>query len=576
MYLTSALTLPSFIRGFHKSELIGKLSVFYLAGLFAFMWFVRYRDYISLGDDVAVLSATVEGGIVAWFKEGFAHYFDSYPEWFSRGNDFMRPTGNAIIYLHHLLFSTNYPIYFLYFFAFQYLSVSIFILILKEMGVRGTGLLVLGALMLVNPSFINDGLLMVACQFDVIAALLTLAAFYFVASDKYAAALVALTLAVFTKESALFAPLAAACSILVRGRNPLWALAMLGVLGLWTVLRLGAFGDVSGGTYAVPDSSVGYAINALKGFLIWPTGIVPGRFVKEFLTGQLDFSLWNVVWGLITVVNIALWIAIAAISWQAARRFAQRPLAPGRQLDIILLIWTIGALSFGVLLGPISRYGAIIYPFVLLMVGRFFFTRQRQPKTTAGLVAAVGALTALISVIDYTNLSGDRQISVNLQKALYKALRQLPQDGRQVYIVNAPSQFFSAPKFFRRAWKLDVDVSYISQFEGCVSIDPAPRTAESSFQGRTLHVRVPDCAIFYFQGASRPMLAQAVSGKLARPSIGSYFFPDGNVLGKRTLSTKSDQLLIDFGRELIVELSDPTTTILSYNWGSQSYEILAP
>src|SRR5260221_3998312 len=70
-------------------------------------------------------------------------------------------------------------------------------------------------LYLLNPAFVNDGLTELPFQFDVLAAQFALGAFLALWLERNGLAIVLLTLAMFTKETAAFAPIAAAISILL-------------------------------------------------------------------------------------------------------------------------------------------------------------------------------------------------------------------------------------------------------------------------------------------------------------------------------------------------------------------------
>src|SRR5262249_43098494 len=130
-------------------------------------------------------------------------------------------------------------------------------------------------LFLINPSFINYGTILLSFQLDVFASIFLLAAFFALWKAQNLVALLMLTLAVFTKES-LFAPIAAAITVIVWRRHLFVASVMLVPLVLWLVHRIAIFGSLGAGNYSVPNGMRGAAIGLLKGIVVWPTGVIPG------------------------------------------------------------------------------------------------------------------------------------------------------------------------------------------------------------------------------------------------------------------------------------------------------------
>ena len=88
------------------------------------------------------------------------------------------------------------------------------------------------------------------------------------------------------------------------------------------------------------------------------------------------------------VANIGLWVFLCYAALAAARRQIDAP--ERAELATGLLVWTLGALSFGVLAGYLARYGGSIYPFLYLFLAALFFSpAYRVPRWVVASVLLV-------------------------------------------------------------------------------------------------------------------------------------------------------------------------------------------
>ncbi len=102
------------------------------------------------------------------------------------------------------------------------------------------------------------------------------------------------------------------------------------------------------------------------------------------------------------------------------------------------------------------------------------------------------------------------------EKALLTGLRSLPQDGRAVLVVDAPTML-SAPRFLAKEWNLDLHIAFLSQFRGC----PRARRKDEEYalSPMSLSVEIPSCASYVFAGVPDDIQSKAAAGILLRPGI---------------------------------------------------------
>src|ERR1700734_3529581 len=204
--------------GIPKSERIAKsfpaillvllVPTFVLLAIYCFH-FSFYRAYFPYADDPALLHAS-GGNATKWFTDGYSKYFVVYPEWNVPRTDFLRPGVNLIVRLNETFFGNHYFLYFASFFLAQFLICALIVCLARRMGVKEQWLFFAGLLGAINPAFIGEGLYNISFQFDIWSGLFAVAALYLILRQWYGLAVVSLTLAVFTKEPALYAPVAAA------------------------------------------------------------------------------------------------------------------------------------------------------------------------------------------------------------------------------------------------------------------------------------------------------------------------------------------------------------------------------
>jgi hypothetical protein len=532
-----------------------------LLGLFAYYGVVVYRGYLLRGDEPAFVSATLESP-ASWFTQGYLNYFLIYPEWESHHTSLLlKPVTNAVGYLNDALFGSTYALHFAVYFVFQFLGLLIFVRLLRELAVPPLPAGIMSLLFLFNPAFMSDGMVCLACHFDVLAGVFALAAFLALWRHRYGVALAALMFAVFTKESAVYAPVAAALTLVIWRKPPLKSALMLLPLPVWALARFLAYGDVldTGGTARLGQIEAGLSI--------WPTGLVGPQFLNQIGLSLLS-NRAQLLSAIFFVANIGLWIFLFYAVLATARRHIDAP--ERAELTTGLLIWTLGALAFGVLAGYLPRYGGSIYPFMYLFLAALFFSPgYRVPRWVAACVLLTFGAATFVQSARSVRLAFAWHSIIAPERALHDALAALPQDGRVVYVVNAPPALASAPRHISRAWSLNVNLVIVNQFNGCTASSDSGSTEFFDIRPDLIAIRIPDCASFNFRNAGLDPLHAESGLSIYRSAIGTYTFPGGQVApGAETL---------DAGRTLTLQLESPASsgTFLGYNWQSGHYGVIS-
>lgn len=501
-------------------------------------YFGIYKSYFPYGDDPAVLHASSKMS-AAWITEGFSRYFIVYPEWNNSFTNFMRPVVNLLMWLEQAAFGHHYSLYFATYFAAQYALCVFTILVAKHLGASQRGLYAVGIATALSPAFIGEGLYSIVFHFDTWCGLFTVASLYLVLRGRYALAVIAMTAAVFTKESALYAPIAAALTVFLLTRHKVFSASMLTPILLWIAARKFVF---KGGSSPLPASWVSTLI---KGIMVWPTGVFDEHTVRRVLIHHaLDIP--NL---LLLVSNVFLWVFIitVAVRYRSIRVHC-------------LLIWVFGALSFGVLIAQDKRFGGSIYPLELVLCSVAFCTLPRLSTYAMSALSASFVWSAWMSFH-----IAPPMVSM---KPLISALHV--QTADVVYVLDSPSSFSSPDEIAKEAG-IKATLIILNQVHGC-AIAPSTRPRVHKIKaGLNLNAVLPMCAQYEFDGIEPSLISQGFKGSLARGKYASYNFPTGHVT-ERAIGT-SRITNIDMGKilNLTVYPDSRSYVILYYDWNTGSF-----
>src|SRR5262245_25561895 len=196
--------------------------------VFGLLWILDtpYRElYVPNSIDIPVLA---DGLLLApgahwqdWFTRGYSNYWDVYPEWpLGKMMGFARPVLQLVIYLAHFALGRNWELYqIISHFAVAGVAAVAFLIARTALGLR-TGLSLLAAvLVLLSPPVLDCVLIVLGNSHESLTTLLVACAFLAVVARRDLLCLVLLFVALFTKENAVWAPAAAAITIMLR-RKP--------------------------------------------------------------------------------------------------------------------------------------------------------------------------------------------------------------------------------------------------------------------------------------------------------------------------------------------------------------------
>jgi hypothetical protein len=532
-----------------------------LIGIYAYFYIRLYNGYLLVLDDPGNIGGTVEEGLRGWLTRGMSDYYHVYPEWpQSAFSNFYRPVWNLTIFTEQAVLGQHYWAWFLAFCALQYGGTLVFLRLLLSLGLPSRSALPFTILFLFNPAFLNFGFIYPGFEFDVFISLLLLSALYQLLHDRFGYALALISAAIFTKETAIFAPVAAALTVFILKRDAKWSIAMLMPLLLWIAARWLAFHAVMGGTFASPTGISDLLGNIGTGLAIWPSSAVPANFSL-----QLE-GIYGVGVLALLAMNFVMWAILVYAAWQTARALWRTPDNAGSKLQAVLLVWILGALAYCMLIRPQVRFGASLDAFLLLFLAYFLFAQPwpRYLKTLPVLILAVVASARGVNFLwsDLPKVLTAR----SGEKALFGALQSLPQDGRAVFVVNAPTML-SAPRFIAKEWNLKLRITFINQFRGCSYANSQEAWYQLSLT--SLSVEIPSCASYVFAGVPSDTQVKVLAGGLLRPGVGTYEFPGHPDLSKRLSSGD-----IDFGRAMQVQSPHLPGTILVYDWQNGVYRTL--
>jgi hypothetical protein len=495
-----------------------------------------------IGDDAALISGSIHGDFADWFLKGFSDYFYVFPQWSKPYTDFIRPLDNVIIYLQSLVFGRWYTGYFLpYYLAAGAIAWCVYGLCVRN-GVTIRYATVAALLCVVSPSLIGPGLTNLAFMFDVVCGAFVISALYFLLQERFVLSLIALTFGVLTKETGLYAPVAAAVSLILWKQNRRWAPIMLAPVALWCAIRMLAFGSLFGGVYKLINHT-NRLKSILKGIATWPGGMIIDH-------GSTSFA-WSFGVVALLVANAVLWLylALSVSPWLLRPQTLVAAFdAPTQRTRATVLIWLTLGLGYCVALGLRSRFGGSVLPLFYLylaldlsnvvqfdiapgpFVSRLLSWREQwlgNPIAHVALVCILFFLAAanvIWNVPKYlpSNASNERAF------AFKQALQSLPANVRVVFIVNGPESS-SRPDSVAAYLGISARLVYVTQVSGCLRANEIRGDGVQIAADGLVTVHLPPCARFAFPGVSREWAYRLVQTGGFRSDVGTYRFPNSEI-----------------------------------------------
>jgi hypothetical protein len=420
------------------------------AAFLAFLSRALLAQYYPFADEWALL-ANADPHIVSpvrWFTSGFSDYFSYHPELSKPFANFVRPGFNFTYWLLGLAFEPTSSARLWFNFLTIGACSGLAYLCVAHTGSRWA--LPLAALVPLLPGYITASAHSVAClAYDPMIAALSLGALLAYERGRLPLTAALLLYAVMTKENSL--PVAAAFPALHFLRHwrelttrPWLRAQQVLLLGLpvvaWLALRLWAFRDVSGGTYAFQYAEPMHAVRAVLRMLPrWPMWVdaPPWQMVPRLSAETTP------LWGLV-LANLTLVAGLGLrLLWQWWRR---------RSLDASLLVFLCSDV-FMLLVGIAPRYGAVTLALLVVCVARWLASRE-APRSAAAVTALMIAGVAIgLSRQWAPAWELQRQFAEygGIARSYVQTLKTFPA-GSRVIVLNDPTTWHS-----RLRWLLAVE-----------------------------------------------------------------------------------------------------------------------
>ena len=541
--------------------------------IFALLWHlnVPYRQvYVPRVDDVAALA---DGLLLVpgaqwehWFTRGHSDLFESYPEWPEQHlTAFARPAFQFLIYLAHFIFGRDWASYL----AINYLGVAgvvavAFAIARTALGLGAGASLLAALLVLVSPPALEYSIWELSFASESLVSLLVGGAFLAVIARRDFLCVVLLLVAVLTKETAVWAPVAAALTVLLRPelgdafrRRALIAAAMLLPLALWLGLRIAFFGGI-GGTYATADYT------PLAEFL----ELTGGKFAHlHHLFVQQHVAVTEEGWALMDRairVGTALLVLLLLILWALSSlraaidrlgRAARERRWPTAGAALLVTLWAAtGLASYFAVALPSSRYAASAVMFAWpALVGEV--ARRRTAILRLGLAACfVLSLVRTSHLLLESNPRSEQSYDGRFFRtvvAMNTALRQVPEGIGQVYVLSAGSLVRATPDYLRAYLGVPAEIIRVIDISwDCSGKDEAVTVDHDTVEGTvTVNATLPDCASFEFHNANLDSSA-LVEGRIRRNDSISYELPEAYPVDRKG----SLKPALDLGRRMTVHI----------------------
>jgi hypothetical protein len=467
---------------------------------------------------------------VDWFTRGYSNFWNAYPEWpMGTTFAFTRPAFQFVIYLAHFAIGRNWQLYqIISCFAVAAMAAVAFIIARSALGLR-TGLSLLAAVLVVlSPPVVDCWQFGLSDAHEPLATVLVASAFLAVVARRDILCLTLLFVAVLTKETAVWAPAAAAITIMLRPkpnealrRQAIAAAAMFLPVVFWLGLRFTFFGGIAG-TYA----TAGYT--PLGDFLALTFKKL--KTLDTLFVGQHAFATEG--HGALLVRAIGLGtrlLTYALFSLLAVRivreiasslRYAMYKRSwPTVDAAFLVSLWAAIALAFYFALAM----GYVRYATSVVVFAWPALVAEIERRRRAIIWLGLAVVCVVLSVRSY--LSVELVSFSDEFRPMRVALHQVPVTTRQVYILQSYTN--ANPEYLRLILGVPAEiVNIINMYWNCGESNNLVAFDHSIADGVVkLTVTLPACAYFTFFNA--PIGDKALAhGRLYRNNAMSYELPE--------------------------------------------------
>lgn len=523
--------------------------------VFGLLWILLIpirETYVPSEEDLPALASSSLLGPNArwqdWFTQGYLRFWDLYPDKPARGLEataqgFTRPAFQFVIYLAHFVLGRDWAWYQLInCFAVAGMAAVAFQIAQAVLGLRTGSSLVATLLVVLSPPVLENWLSGLAYASEPLATVLVAGAFLAVSARRDFLCFVLLLLGLLTKETTVWAPLAAAITIMVRpGPNDsprgrvFTAAAMFLPVAMWLVLRFAFFGGL-GGTYITAYVSPRHFLKLIFLKLTHVHYLFITHMTGESPSQETANLILN--WGtaLLIYALLALWaLRILPQAVNHLRYAVHETRWPTVDAIFLVALWAGIALVFNFAIPLfVDRYATSVVVFAWpALVAEV----ERRGKATVWLALAVCCAMSLTrssyyfveSIADpVQNFWRNKISSMNAE------LRQVPTNIRQIYVLSAEGLESANPEYVRLALGVPAEIVRVIEIEWhCHEARDSIAFDHNTSDGVvSMTVTLPTCANFQFY--TDRFNNDFANGHLYRNETMSYDFSDAYLTGHTT------------------------------------------
>jgi len=525
-------------RPWRRAFLLG-LAVFLLLWILS----VPYRAaYVPTSMDIPALA---DGLLLSpgahwqtWFTHGYSDFWDDYPEWPLRATGFTRPAFQFMIYVAHFALGNDWASYqVINCLAVAGLAAVAFLIAQTALGLSTSLSLLAAILVVLSPPVLLCWVFGLASAHELIATFFVAGAFLAVVARRDFFCLLFLFAGLLIKENAVWAPLAAAMTIMLRAndkesahRRSLTAAAMFLPVAVWLCIRFAFFGGI-GGTYA----TTGYTP---------VTDFLRLAFQKLIHINLLFVSQYSLVtsgpWALLDhAIRIGTIIVVYSLLSLWALRVLPEAIGYLRHgiykarwptVDAIFLValWAAIALAFhfALALPWWERYAPSVCVFVWPAL---VAEAERRGKAVIWLGVALCSVVAIVRSAYFNTVQWATNAVQNEPVAVMNAaLHEVPTTTRQIYVLGDSLQYTN-PKYVGLVLDVSAEIVRISDIDWgqCNELNLVSFDHNTSDGVVNVTISLPSCAEFYFAN-SRFGVITPTNGRLYRNPTMSYELPEGH------------------------------------------------
>ena len=520
-----------------RSALVG----FPIFGLLWLLYIPIRAVYVPDADDISVLADGLLGAPGAhwqnWFTQGNSHHFDLYPDWPARGGEatdtaFTRPAFEFLVYLAHLVLGRDWASYQLInCFAVAGMGAVAFQIAQTALGLRAGPSLVAALLVVLSPPVLELWLLGVAFANEPLATIAVASAFLAVLARRDFVCLALLFLGLLIKETTVWAPLAAAITIMLRPkpnellpRRVLTATAMLLPVAIWLGLRFAFFGGI-GGTLATRGYTSLVELLKLALYKLTHVQYLLIAHAHQRPTGLL--ILLHRGTALLVYALLSLWaLRILPEAVNHFRSAMSEKRWPTVDAVLLVALWAVIALAFYVAL-PLSREryatSVVVFAWPALVA-----EVERRGKTIGVAVCCVMALTWSSYYLVESIADPVRNDWLNRYRSMDAVLLQVPTGTRHIYVLSAGSLQPANPEYVRLALGVSAEIVRVVEIDwNCREASDSVAFDHSTADGVvSMTVTLPTCANFDFY--TDRFNNDVANGRLYRNDRMSYEWPEAH------------------------------------------------